>query len=341
MKLDPHAPHAAGQRAAHLHLQALEKLQRSLGITGYSRAVFTSSGAEAVQQVYLSVYLHTVRALGKNHMLIPASAGREIYDSVSRLEPLGVYGKIIALDSKGALDLQQLEALISPRTALVSMSVASSLVGAVEPLEKVARICHANGISLHLDITAGWGKIWLDLEALQPDYITLDGPFWGSGALWVRDGVPIEPLIPGSDEQGGLRAGAIDPNLYTELGNYVESARGGLHAFSMEMAEKKAGFKQRLGAAHVFTPEESLPHILAFGFEGVHGELLAFHLDAAGVYLSFGGGTAPPLERLLREMGVSVELAQTALSCDLAHIEVDAADLITEIARSLKGSMGL
>jgi len=314
MSADLHSPGKCGQKAAKEHLAALDLLDRSIGL-GY-RAVFVSSGEEGISQVFWTTYLQAVRALGKTHIALSRYSGRGACESAERLEPLGVQIKRFDADLKDHL---------SVRTALISSPVACGLSGKVISLEERA------GAFIHVDITDALGAIWIDFEHLRADYITYDGMLPGVGALFVREGLELEPLIAGSEEQRGWRAGAIDPRATTALADEIKQRLEQTDAFAMEYGEEKALFSERLCDAEFFPSE--LPHILVFGYAGLHAELLAYHLDALGVHVSFGGGRCQTLESLTG--------SPIALSVDLRTVDLAAADMICEVARSLQKRLAL
>ena len=309
MSADLHSCGRAGQRAAKEHLAALEQLDCSIG-PGY-RSVFVSSAEEGIAQVFWTTYLQSVRALGKTHIALSKWSSRAAFASAERLESLGAQIKRFDDDLGDHL---------SVRTALISSPAACGLSGRALCVEE------RGGALLHLDITDALGALWLDFEHLRPDFITYDGAQPGSGALFVREGLELEPLIPGSEEQRGWRAGHIDPITCRALADEIASRMEETDTFAMEHAEKKELFSERLCDAELFPSE--LPHVLVFGYPGLHGELLAYHLDALGIHLSFGGGRYQTLEHLIG--------AEHALSCDLRHLDLESADTICEVARSLQ-----
>lgn len=314
MSADVHSSGKQGQKAGRAHLAALERLDSSIG-PGY-RSVFVSSGEEGIAQVFWTTYLQSVRALGKSHIALSRWSSRGACESAERLESLGVHIKRYDAD---------LEKHLSIRTALISTPAACGLSG------KALSVSERGGALLHLDVTDALGAIWLEIEHLQPDYITYDGALNGMGALFVREGLDLEPLIPGSEEQRGWRAGSIDPSAAIALGNEIATLLEQTETFAMEYAEKKELFAERLCDAEFFPSD--LSHILVFGYSGLHSELLAYHLDALGIHASFGGGRRQTLEYLVG--------SPHALSIDLRKTSLEAADTICEVARSLQKRVAL
>lgn len=316
--LDIHRAGRPFQKAAKEHRCALEHLDRAIG-PGY-RAVFVSSGEEAVAQVFWTTYLQAIRALGKTHIAISKWSGRGVCACADRLEALGAHVKRFDTDVQKHLSI---------RTALISSPAACGLSGKVLPIEEIAR--ERYGALVHVDITDALGATWLDFASLNADFITYDGSESGMGALFVREGLDLEPLIPGSEEQRGLRAGRVDPSACIALADEITHRLAETHTFTMEYAEKKALFSQYLCDAEFFPSD--LPHILVFGYAGLHAELLAYYLDVQDIHLNFGGGRYQILEHLTD--------SAVALSIDLRFADLEAADTICEVARSLQKRVAL
>jgi len=301
--------------------QVSENLEDKEGL--YDRVILTSSGAEAICQVHFSTYMEETRLTGKNHILILEGSPAVFCRSLERLEPLGVVTKYIKTGISG-LSIDSFLEAISHRTALVSICTADSLVGSLEPIEEIARICRAKHIPLHIDITASLGKQWLDFEALNADMITFCGKPLGnpfpSGLLIVKQGFPCAPLIIGDMSQEGLRAGGISAPLFESAKIVLHSAIEHQNHMAMEIASLKKRLLDELTKNErfiSFSPDMALPHVLCFGFSGIKGELLAYALSKRGVFVSIGGGAFPSLSRLLEAKGIDPVEAATALSIAL------------------------
>ncbi len=207
----PSAPHDKGQALCPRLHESYALLYDYLGAHEADRLVFTSSGAEAVNQAIFSVYREVTLSTGKNHFLASLVGEAPSIMGMSRLEPLGCVAKTVEVDHNGEVTRETLIDALSPRTALLSLSWVNGLTGGVQSLEEILSLCRERGVYLHVDITHGWGKLAFDLTELGIDYITCQGepihaPL-GSGFLLARRGVPCVPLIAGGSDQGGLRAG--------------------------------------------------------------------------------------------------------------------------------------
>jgi len=301
---------------------SIESLDDEMGL--YDQVILTSSGAEAVCQVHFSTYMEDTRSSGKNHILIPEGSPAVFCRSLERLEPLGVVAKFIKTSPKG-LCIDSFLEVVSHRTALVSLSTADSLTGALEPIEEIAKICRSKHIPLHIDITPSIGKQWLDFEALDADMITFCGKALGSpfpiGALILKRGALFAPLIMGDLSQEGLRAGGISAPLFKSLEIALEKAIELQNHMAMEVASLKNQMLDDLRKNErftLFTPNMSaLPNAFAFGFSGIKGELLAYALGQRGIFVSMGGGSLPSLQRLLELKGICPIEAATAVSISL------------------------
>jgi cysteine desulfurase len=312
----------------------LESIEQHLGLNIvdengaplYSPAIVTSSGAEAICHVHHSIYFNEMRETGKNHALILSSAPAPFHSALTDLEPLGVIIQKIESTLDG-VDLKNFESKLSPRTALVSIPLHDALLGSSEPIEKIAQMCHARHIALHIDISSSLGRSYIDLEVIDPDYITmcakaLGAPF-PSGLLFKKKEASLSPFIKGDPSQNGMRAGGMSLPILKSIETAVQHAQSSFHEVSMEIAHLKAQLKQKLAKNKRILffegSRERLPDVLCFGLKEIKGELFAHALSLEGIYVSIGGHSQPSLSQLLESKGVDSIEAQTAISIRLPH----------------------
>lgn len=313
---------------------SLEAIERYLGLDiideegelVYSPAILTSSVAEAICHVHQSVYFNEMRETGKNHAVILSSSPAPFHNALAHLEPLGVVVQKVETTLDG-IDLKDFESKLSPRTALVSLPLHDALLGSAEPIEKIAQMCHARHIALHIDISFSLGRSYIDFESINPDYITLCAKAFGapfpSGLLIKKKEAILSPLIAGDPSQDGMRAGGISLPILKGVEIALKNAQDSFHSVAMEVAHQKAQLKQKLKAnarALFFeSSAEQLPDVLCFGFKGIKGELLAHALSLEGIYVSLGGMSQPALSQLLESKDVDPINAQAAISIRLPH----------------------
>lgn len=258
----------------------------------------------------------------------------------------GVEVRRCPVDGLGRLDPERLAALIDPgRPAIVSVMLANNEVGNVYPVRAVADLAHAAGAHVHVDAVQAAGKLPVDVHALGADLLTLSahklyGPK-GVGALWVRRGLRLAPLLLGGHQERGRRAGT--ENVPGAVG-FGEAAR---LATDHEEPARQAALRDRLwaavaridGAHRNGDPEAALPNTLNVSFDGVEGEVVLASLDLEGVSVSSGSAcTAGSLEpsHVLLAMGLAPERARGAVRFSLGRgttqADVDhVADLLPDV----------
>lgn len=332
-------------------LEAAHKQIYALAGAGPSdQFVFTSSGAEAINQVHWSVFLEKARKEGKCHFVTSAGEEAPTMQSLQRLEALGCYVKIAPLLPNGQIDLAKLEELLTPRTALLSISTAQGLTGVIQPIEEISALAKQKNVLLHFDATYSLGKLESQFEALPIDYLTfsgdrIHGPL-SSGALFAKKGRPLSPLITGGAEQGGLRGGTLDRPALFSFGVAASHALLAMTQMGLEGARlrdqlEREVLRQIPSAAALFSEGARLPNVSLLYFPGVHQEMLAYTLERRRLAISIGGGYAPHLHRLLMSAGMEEKQARGAVSLSLSRFHTEeeiqrGVSILVEAVRALQ-----
>lgn len=288
--------------------------------------VFTSSGAEAIHQVHWTAFVEYARKKGKCHFITTPFEDATMLKSLKRLEDFGCFVKIVPLTSSGEVDLEQLEKMLSVKTALVSLSLASFLSGVIQPIEQIANRVRAKGVLLHIDVSSSLGKIEKPFQ--YADYLTFSGvqihACPGTGALFAKKGVSIIPLICGGAQQNGLRGGEWNGPAFLSLSAAASQAELSMDLMNLEVARLRDRLESIFCAKPLFQDSFRLPNVALLSFPNVHQEALLFMLEKKGVFPSIGGDLSPHLHRYLIGCGVSEEIAETALSFYLSRFTTDA-----------------
>ena len=285
--------------------------------------VLTSSGAEAVNHAVFAAYLDITRKTGKNHFVAANIDERAALSSMSRLKEMGCVFHMAPANEKGIIDCAAIADTITPRTAMLSLSWANGLTGVIQPVSKIAQLCHDRGILFHVDATHMLG-IGNDLFAqsgaaiLTFDGCALHGPY-GSGGLFIQRDLKLSPFIMGSDDQGGMRGGPIFLGTLLAL---AEAAKETLHFrdhLSTEIARLRSHFEtamtERIPSMSVLFEEvERVPHISTLAFPGVMNASLLFWLAREKVFATIGGQGFQNLATLLQACHVKASLAHSSLS---------------------------
>jgi len=326
------SPHRMGQEmiaGLDAHYQPIYDL---VSASEKDRFVFTSSGAEAVNQVFWSVFLERARKQGKTHIIISNIEDAPTMQCAKQLEELGCSIKIAPVDEKGRIDVEKLAALINPRTALISVTMAHGLTGVIQPVEEISRLAKEKGVLLHLDATYALGKFFFSFDS---DYLTFSGDrihaVKGSGGLFAKESAPLVPFILGGNEQNSLRGGSFDIPSFAALSAAAAQASLYLDTMALEVARLRDLFEAEAGAQVLYKDSLRLPNTTSLVFEGVHQEALLYMLNRKGVYASIGGAYCGHLS------GVHVGAVSFALSRMTTEEEIRrAATIVNEVVKQLR-----
>jgi cysteine desulfurase len=300
---------------------------------------FTSSGSESNNFAIKGLALAN-RQKG-THLVLSAVEHLSVLNSAKSLEKFGFTATLVPVDHTGTVHPEDVEKAIRKETTLVSVMLANSEVGTIEPVADIARLCRSRNILFHTDAVAAAGNIPIDVKALDADGLSLAGDQFygpkGSAALYLKRGVRILPFIDGGIQEGGRRGGTENVAGIVGLGKAAEIAR----AKMAERAEKARILRDALIkklpekiSRVVLTghPTNRLPHHASFCIEFVEGEAMLLNLDMNGFAASSGSAcTSKALKasHVLLAMGIDHALAQGSLV--FSFIEDNAAEDIDRL----------
>ncbi|WP_119391448.1 cysteine desulfurase family protein [Taklimakanibacter lacteus] len=299
--------HGEGRRAHALLDEARETVARALGVLA-PMVVFTSGGSEANNLA--------LKGVAVERLIVSA------IEHPSVLEAAKATGKPVAIlpvDARGIVDLEALDRLLGagPK-ALVSVMLANNETGVIEPIRDVVALAHRHGALVHSDAVQAVGKMPVNFGLLGVDLLTLSahklgGP-QGAGALIIRDGLALEPLIHGGGQELRRRAGT--ENIAAIVGFAAAIAEKGL-----EIKALRDHLESRLEDAVIFAAEaERLPNTSCFAAPGLSAETALMALDLAGFAVSSGSACSSgkvAKSHVLQAMGVAPDLAGAALRVSL------------------------
>ncbi len=334
--------HFLGQQQIYPLQKSIESLFAQLGMQDQDQLFFTAGGAQSIYQVFLTTYMQRARETGKTLFLVAETEEAKVLSMCKQLEMLGCSFKTLAVNAKGQLLPEVLDAAITPRTALVSLSWANGLTGVLQPIADLAEVCRKKGVLLHVDASYVWGKSFFRFQDLGVDFLTLDGSVMHApketGLTIVKAGFGAEPLIPGKEELSTPSIAA-----FTKA---VEMMQEKFEHYAMEIARLRDRFEQGIvnacpKAQILFKDADRLPTTSAIAFPPIFSESLLFLLNTKGIYASLGGGKFQPLSLVLKASGLDEKIASSALSfClsyDMTEEDIDQAiEIITECVKQLQ-----
>jgi cysteine desulfurase len=334
------AQHPQGAAARNHIAAARERMLAALGDHRKSGDIVWTSGCTEADA--LAVLGAARRTRGK--IVISAIEHPAVAAAAARLEREVVQ---VAPDATGVLDPDAVAAAARD-AAVVAIVMVQNEIGSVQPIaaiaeavRRVAPACH-----IHVDAAQAFGKIAFEVAGLGIDSLAiaghkLHGPK-GAGALWLRDGIDLEPLWIGGGQQRGLRGGTQDTPGIAGLGLAAERAIAALPAARARWLELAARATGRLAGARQLVPDHRRsPHILALGFPGVPASALRSVLASRGVYVSTGSACAerdskPSAVLAAINLPQDVGMCRLSFGLDTTAAEVDtAAGTIADVVREL------
>jgi cysteine desulfurase len=306
--------------------------------------VFTSGGSESNNLALKGIFFARGRA--RAHLITSAIEHPSIQEPCSFLERLGARVTRLPVDGTGRVDPDDLRRAITPDTILISLMHANNEVGTIEPIETCARIAREHGVPLHTDAAQSVGKIRTRVDELGVDLLSIAGHKMyapkGVGALYVRSGVKLEPLIHGAGHEGGRRAGTESVLLGAALGAACALAQDlGWTQGVRELREHLWNSLQaRFGDRVVLNghAEYRLPNTLNVSFVGRSGTDILAALDgiaaSTGSACHSGGVELSPVLRAMRvPESVGAGAVRFSLGRTTTRGEIDeTVELITRVA---------
>lgn len=319
---NPQSIHEWGDEAREALDDARSKVAALIGAQP-EEIIFTGSGTEA-NNLAIKGLTRARQSQGK-HAVISAIEHFSVLHAAKTLEKWGFEVTQVPVDKHGMVDPEEVGKSIRKDTALVSIMHASSEVGTIQPIAELAKVVKKTGALFHTDAVATAGAIPVDVRELGVDALSLaSNQFYGpkgAGALWLKKGVRIIPLLDGGVQEGGRRAGTENVPAIVGMGKAAELAReemasrmAHLSALRVRLIE---GLLSRIEHA-ILTghPTQRLPANASFCIEFIEGEAMLMLLSHQGIAASSGSAcTSKALKasHVLTAMGLPPEIAQGSL----------------------------
>ena len=323
---NPHSrDHDFGHSAAQIVEEARQKIANSIGARA-SEILFTSGATEANNTA-----IKGVLSAQKPHCITVATEHACILASAQK----GGACTVLSVDAGGFVDPAQVRKAIQPETALVSVMLVNNEIGVIQPIAEIAEICSAAGVLLHCDAAQGMGRVPVRVAELGVDMLALSGHKIygpkGIGALYLRRGVTVQPLLEGGGQERGLRSGTLAPMLCAGFAAAATLADQ-YHARDQERAGwLMQSFLQHLDRAGVHyringSTTQRIADNLNIHFPGVEQQTFMRNLQGIAVSsASACSGSAGKSSHVLRALGhdPSVKAANIRLSVGRPTTEED------------------
>ena len=308
---NPSSIYASGRNAKNIIEIARRQLANAIN-SEPSEIIFTGGGSEA-NNIVLWDMVHKKR----NHVITSSIEHPAILLVLRELEKLGVKHTIVPVDKNGLIDPDDIKKNIISDTGLISIMMANNEVGTIEPIQEIARIAQEHDVLFHSDAIQVLGKLPIDVKKLQLDIMSFSAhKFYGPkgvGALYIKDGVSINPMIIGGSQEKNMRAGTENVSGIAGLGLAAEIASNFEKENFSHLLELENYFKELIIDKHnniTFNGADNnkLPGLVNLTIPNIPSDLLLINLDNDGISISNGSacssGTISP-SPVLKAMGLS------------------------------------
>ena len=308
---NPSSIYASGRNAKNIIEIARRKLANAIN-SEPSEIIFTGGGSEA-NNIVLWDMVHKKR----NHVITSSIEHPAILLVLRELEKLGVKHTIVPVDKNGLIDPDDIKKNIISDTGLISIMMANNEVGTIEPIQEITRIAQEHDVLFHSDAIQVLGKLPIDVKKFQLDIMSFSAhKFYGPkgvGALYIKDGVSINPMIIGGSQEKNMRAGTENVSGIAGLGLAAEIASNFEKENFSHLLELENYFKELIIDKHndiTFNgfDNNKLPGLVNLTIPNIPSDLLLINLDNDGISISNGSacssGTISP-SPVLKAMGLS------------------------------------
>ena len=313
---------------------ARKQVQEFVGANSDKEIIFTSCGSESANTAIKGVLANNKT---KRHIITTAVEHPCVLNLFKEYEKQGYKVDYIGVNANGELNLEELQNKITDETALVSVMWANNETGIIFPVEKIAEIVKEKNPQavFYVDAVQAAGKIPMDVKNTKIDMLGISGHKFhapkGIGALYVKSGTIISPLITGGHQERGKRAGTENVPYIVALGKAAELAQESLPYESTEVKRLRDKLEQGI-VKNIFNarlntaPTNRVPNTTNIGFQYIEGELILLHLSDIGICASSGSAcTSGSLEpsHVLRAMGIPFTALHGSIRFSLSRFNTE------------------
>ena len=310
--------------------QGMERIYEGINSPREDSVIITSCATESNNWVLKSIYFEYILTGKKNHIMVSEVEHPSVIATAKWIEDMGCKVTYLPINAEGIVDVQAVRDNITDKTALVSIMWANNETGAIFPVEEIGDICEEHGVLFHTDAVQAIGKLPVDVQSFNVDYLTFSahkfhGPK-GVGALYVKKGKELMPLLHGGAQMGGYRSGTLNVPGIVGMGMAIEAAVSALKFEMTEVREMRDNFEDELlkiDDTFVVTPRaKRTPNTILISFRGIEGESMLWDLNREGIGASTGSACASEdleANSVMEAIGAAEDLAHTAIRFSLSR----------------------
>ena len=320
---NPSSSHSFGNSARNAIAASREKVAQLVAAEKPLEVIFTSGGTES-NNLAIKGVAYRNREKG-NHIITTAIEHISVINICKFLQKQGFEVSYVPVDKQGVVDLEKLEAAINDKTILISVMYANGEIGTIQPIREIGKVAHENQVIFHVDAVAAAGKVPINVKEENIDLLSISsndmyGPK-GVGALYIKKGTKVQPVIQGGGQERGLRSGTENVPGIVGMGEAAEIAKRGMEAEGERLTRLRdkliKGVLDKIDYSFLNGhPTERLSGNANLRFSYIEGESLILGLDMYGVQVSSGSAcTSKTLEpsHVLLAIGLAHEEAHGSL----------------------------
>ena len=314
--------------------------------------LFTGGGSQA-DNLAIRGFMHGPSSKGRKHIITSKIEHHAVLYTCEALVKEGYRVTYLNVDKEGHVDLEQLKNELSEDTALVSVMAANNEIGTIQPLKQISELAHSVGAKFHTDAVQAVGHMHIDVQEMGIDMLSLAGHKFrgprGTGVLYVKNGIQLEPLVYGGGQERGLVSGTENTAGFIGLAAAMQDACEHLDekmGYVKKLTDKLVkGIMENIPYSHYTgDPVNRLPGTASFVFEAIEGEGLILRLDNAGVCGSTGSacstGSLDP-SHVLMAIGLPHEIAHGSLRLTLGEQNTEedvdyVIETVTDVVKTLR-----
>ena len=327
---NPNSLHAFAGETHPAIREGMEKIYAGIRAKKEDSVIITSCATESNNWVLKSIYFEYILTGRKNHIIVSEVEHPSIIATAKFIESMGCRVTYLPINAEGLIEAQSVRESITPKTALVSVMWGNNETGAIFPVEEIGDICEEHKVLFHTDAVQVIGKIPVDVQSFNVDYLTFSahkfhGPK-GVGALYIKKGKELIPLLHGGAQMGGHRSGTLNVAGIVGMGKAIEQATDSLDFEMEDVREMRDEFEDELlkiKDTFVVTPREHRTvNTILISFRGIEGESMLWDLNREGIGASTGSACASEdleANSVMDAIGADEDLAHTAIRFSLSR----------------------
>lgn len=344
---NPNSLHQWGSATHPALREAMDKLYAGLGANDLDDIVITSCATESINWVLKGIYFDHILDKERNEVIISSVEHPAVAAAAQFLKSLGVKLIELPVNEEGISTPQDLQNVISDKTALVSVMWANNETGMIFDIQKMADIAHEIGALFHTDATQAVGKIKVNLNQVGVDFASFSahkfhGPK-GVGGLFIKKGLKLTPLLHGGEHMGGRRSGTLNVPYIVAMAEALRIANTMLDFEDSHIRRLRDKLEDSIltlpDTSVVGKRENRVPNTILASIKGVEGEAMLWDLNKNGIAASTGSACASEaLESnpIMEAIGAENDLAHTALRLSLSRFNTE--DEIDYAAKQIKAA---